>query len=100
MTMHAAKGLEFPLVFLYDVKKGRIPLERPERETDMEEERRLFFVGMTRAKDELILTYDGEGSAFLDDIPEALSVYEKVGRQKEETEEVHQMDLFELWEEK
>ena len=100
MTMHAAKGLEFPLVFLYDVKKGRIPLERPEGETDMEEERRLFFVAMTRAKDELILTYDGEGSAFLDDIPEALSVYEKAGRQKEETEEVHQMDLFELWEEK
>ncbi len=70
MTLHGAKGLEFPVVFLCGVKSGSIPLEAQGRETDMEEERRLFFVGMTRAKDELFLMGSKqEPSVFLNSIP-------------------------------
>ncbi len=64
MTMHGSKGLEFPVVFLYGVEEGSIPLEREEHPLDQEEERRLFYVGMTRAKEELILITSGEMSCF------------------------------------
>ena len=50
MTLHGSKGLEFPVVILYGVKKGMLPLESGGRPADPEEERRLFFVGMTRAR--------------------------------------------------
>ena len=70
MTLHGAKGLEFPAVFVAGAREGRIPLEAGERETDLEEERRLFYVGMTRAKDELILTYSGRPSPFLAALPQ------------------------------
>lgn len=69
MTLHAAKGLEFPAVFVAGVSAGLLPLERPGRETDWEEERRLLYVGMTRARDELILTCGGRESRFLEDLP-------------------------------
>lgn len=72
MTLHASKGLEFPVVFLCGVKQGCIPLESMRRPTDTEEERRLFYVGMTRAKDELILLTSSEPSAFLSDIPKGV----------------------------
>lgn len=71
MTMHGSKGLEFPIVFLCGFRKGVIPLERPGRPTDLPEERRLFYVGMTRAQEELILLTSGEPSPFEDDIPAA-----------------------------
>lgn len=54
MTLHASKGLEFPVVFVCGVEEGLIPMDR--EDSDVEEERRLLYVGMTRAKDELILT--------------------------------------------
>ena len=69
MTLHAAKGLEFPAVFLAGVKSGMLPLESQSRPADREEERRLLFVGMTRAREELILTAGGELSPFLADLP-------------------------------
>lgn len=59
MTLHAAKGLEFPVVHIVGVEHNLIPHERAERSgssTDIEEERRLLFVGMTRAEDELYLS--------------------------------------------
>ena len=74
MTLHGAKGLEFPVVLLYGVRNGLIPLETGKQISDMEEERRLFFVGMTRAKEELILTTSQEPSLFLEDIPESVMI--------------------------
>ncbi len=74
MTLHGSKGLEFPVVLLYGARKGMIPLETGKQISDMEEERRLFFVGMTRAKEELILTTGREPSPFLEDIPESVMV--------------------------
>ena len=69
MTFHGAKGLEFPVVFLAGVNAGVLPMESSSRPADVEEERRLFYVGMTRAQEELILTTSAEGSPFLADLP-------------------------------
>ena len=65
MTMHASKGLEYPAVFLAGVTKGEFPSENA---ADIREERRLFFVGITRAKDELIISTAGEGSRFISEL--------------------------------
>ncbi|MGV1098175.1 UvrD-helicase domain-containing protein [Thiovibrio sp. JS02] len=56
MTMHAAKGLEFPVVFLAGLEEEIIPCTIANLKCDIEEERRLFYVAMTRAKENLILT--------------------------------------------
>ncbi len=58
MTLHSAKGLEFPLVFLVGLEEGLFPHQRSSQgPAQLEEERRLCYVGMTRAKQKLILTY-------------------------------------------
>jgi DNA helicase-2/ATP-dependent DNA helicase PcrA len=58
MTIHAAKGLEFPIVFLAGLEDGTFPSVREgEPDSEMEEERRLAYVAITRARDRLILTY-------------------------------------------
>jgi len=56
-TIHQAKGLEFPVVFLIGAADGLLPLKRAIEEGDVEEERRLFYVASTRAKDELMVLY-------------------------------------------
>ncbi len=72
MSLHAAKGLEFPLVFLSGLEEGLFPHSRtmlvPE---DIEEERRLCYVGMTRAMDQLILTRAVYRRRYGTDLPEA-----------------------------
>jgi len=89
MTLHAAKGLEFPVVFMSGLEDGLFPLQNSSGSLDeIEEERRLFYVGATRAKDRLFLTYARHRmrwgqeiawqrpSRFLKEIPEELLDYE------------------------
>jgi DNA helicase-2/ATP-dependent DNA helicase PcrA len=58
MTVHLAKGLEFPAVFLTGLEEGLFPISRDGGDPDeLEEERRLCYVGMTRARERLLLTY-------------------------------------------
>jgi DNA helicase II / ATP-dependent DNA helicase PcrA len=84
MTLHAAKGLEFPMVFLTGMEEGLFPHQRSLADLDgLEEERRLCYVGMTRARQELYLSYAeqrrlhgidsyGQVSRFVREIPEEL----------------------------
>ena len=64
MTLHAAKGLEFPVVFIVGMEDGLFPSLRSDDEKDLEEERRLAYVGMTRAMEELFLTFANSRYAF------------------------------------
>jgi uncharacterized protein (TIGR00375 family) len=65
MTMHAAKGLEFPVVFVAGCEQGLVPFAKDGQNIDdLEEERRLFYVAMTRAMDILCLTYARKRSIF------------------------------------
>ena len=88
MTIHASKGLEFPVVFIAGVEEGLIPHARSVEENngDVEEERRLFYVAITRAQEKLLISscqkrrkqgmlIDCEPSRFLDEIPENLVEY-------------------------
>ncbi len=84
MTLHNAKGLEYPIVFIAGCEEGVFPHSRALDEGGLEEERRLFYVGVTRAKRECYLTYArrrsvfgqatfGLRSRFLDEIPSELT---------------------------
>ncbi|MEY8339347.1 UvrD-helicase domain-containing protein [Lachnospiraceae bacterium 62-35] len=95
MTLHGSKGLEFPVVMIYGAKKGLIPLENSRKETDEEEERRLFYVGMTRAMEELVLCCGTEPSPFTEDIPVEVCLRERAGKRKREKGGV-QMSLFDF----
>lgn len=88
MTIHASKGLEFPVVFIAGVEEGLIPHARSVEDNggDVEEERRLFYVAITRARNKLVLTscqkrrrqqmvVESEPSRFLDEIPPGLVEY-------------------------
>lgn len=59
-TLHSAKGLEFPIVFLADANEGNMPHRKAVLDADMQEERRMFYVGMTRAKEHLHIYYARE----------------------------------------
>ncbi|HHY47380.1 MAG TPA: ATP-dependent helicase [Firmicutes bacterium] len=60
MTMHASKGKEFKHVFLTALQQGTIPHFKCDSDAQLEEERRLMFVAMTRAKDKLYMSYSLE----------------------------------------
>ena len=93
-TFHGAKGLEFPVVFLCGLRKGMLPLEREGRPADEAEERRLFYVGMTRAKEELILLTSGEEpSPFLAELPDLLVERGEAGFRRKERPSA-QLSLF------
>ena len=84
MTLHGSKGLEFPVVFLCGVNQGLIPLQIG-TDIDLEEERRLFYVGITRAKETLILSSHAELSEFLDPAFSDLSQSQITTEEKENT---------------
>ena len=67
MTLHRAKGLEFEAVHLPRLEEGELPIRRA-RGAEIEEERRLLYVGLTRAKRHLTLTWSGRPSRFLDEL--------------------------------
>jgi superfamily I DNA/RNA helicase len=106
MTLHAAKGLEFPVVFIAGVEDGLIPYTLRMDEVDNEEERRLFYVGMTRAKDELYLIHarsrfiHGQRiapsvSPFIAELPQSCKEESAVAdKVKKEKPEKKQMGLF------
>ena len=60
MTMHASKGLEFPTVYVPECNEGKIPSDKSKTPAEIEEERRMFYVAMTRAKNKLCLVYHDE----------------------------------------
>lgn len=60
MTMHSSKGLEFPIVYILDANEGVTPHHKAVLEADLEEERRMFYVAMTRARDRLHVYYARE----------------------------------------
>jgi len=98
MTLHCAKGLEFPVVFIAGLEEGIFPHSRSLIDQwQMEEERRLCYVGVTRAKQKLYLitartrqlfgsTMVNPPSRFLDDIPPSLVEYINIENGEEDKE--------------
>lgn len=102
MTLHSAKGLEFPVVFLVGMEEGLFPHNMSLMENNLEEERRLCYVGITRAKERLYLTnakrrmlYGKENmnipSRFISEIDEKLN--EKIGP-KEENKVIDKKQMY------
>lgn len=106
MTMHAAKGLEFPVVFVAGCEQGLVPFAKDGKNIDdLEEERRLFYVAMTRAMDILCLTYakkrsiygksfKRQRSFFIDDIEKKLTQVEKSFVHLKVRKKEKQLELF------
>jgi DNA helicase-2/ATP-dependent DNA helicase PcrA len=65
LTLHGAKGLEFEAVFIPRVEERELPIKQAKKPGEIAEERRLLYVGMTRAKRHLALTWSGKPSRFL-----------------------------------
>lgn len=97
MTLHSAKGLEFPVVFMVGLEENLFPTSRAIAEDDLEEERRLCYVGITRAERELHLTHATQRfqfgrtsynlvSRFIAEIPDAL--FETPRKKREPSREV------------
>ena len=108
MTLHAAKGLEFPVVFIVGCEEGILPWTAGGKEVDVEEERRLFYVGMTRAQRKLVLTHarkrflfgkemHNSRSHFVDDIEQALLEARKMQgtkKKRKKKDDFEQLSLF------
>ena len=109
MTLHASKGLEFPFVFLMGMEEGLLPHQTSIDENNVEEERRLAYVGITRAQRELIFTYakerrqygevsQTEPSRFLHELPQDDLDWEKTQTKvsKEQVQEKGKMGVAHL----
>ena len=113
LTLHAAKGLEFPVVFIVGCEDGVLPLKWGQAQaisnsnaSELAEERRLFYVGMTRAKDRLFLSHaqkrlwqgrvhEQKPSPFLEDIEQRLlEIRRHAVKKKTQTQETQQIELF------
>ena len=106
MSLHASKGLEFPVVFIVGCEEGLLPYDRKGETVDVEEERRLFYVGLTRAGRKLVLTHARKRvllGQFMENLPRALwidieatlkEVQEMKYRPPERKPESGQMSLF------
>ena len=68
LTLHGAKGLEFDAVFMPRVEERELPIRQAKKPVEIAEERRLLYVGMTRAKRHLALTWSGKPSRFLGEL--------------------------------
>ena len=68
MTLHNAKGLEFPIVFMTGMEENVFPSQKSENEFEIQEERRLCYVGMTRAEKKLYLTYSSTRTLWAEQI--------------------------------
>lgn len=109
LTLHAAKGLEFPVVFIIGCEQNLLPLSIENMVSDSREERRLFYVGMTRAKEVLYLTHArrrrlfGQGmsnppSPYLGDIEHQLKEYDQAQplRRRKDGPESSQLEFFKV----
>ena len=74
LTLHGAKGLEFDVVFLPHVEEKELPIKLAKHDHEIAEERRLFYVGMTRAKRHLAITWSRRPSRFLEELGVATRV--------------------------
>ncbi|MEW6740594.1 MAG: UvrD-helicase domain-containing protein [Nitrospirota bacterium] len=105
MTLHMAKGLEFNVVFIAGAEDGLVPYTLNKDNIDIEEERRLFYVGMTRAKDELFLIHarnrflygqrlNQSPSPFLKEIPKELMKSTTIPDRPRKAKKEQQAGLF------
>lgn len=105
MTLHSSKGLEYNCVFIVGLENGIMPLHKAQTPEEIEEERRLLYVGMTRAKQKLFLSRakkrnvfgvskDTDISPFLTKIKNDLLAYSKYERPQQQTENSNQLSLF------
>ena len=105
MTLHASKGLEFKCVFIAGLENGVLPLYRAKEEKEIEEERRLLYVGMTRAKERLFLSHSEKRfwlgtvknlpiSPFLTKIQDDLLKLSKFNKEYKEKDNSEQLSLF------
>ncbi len=105
MTLHASKGLEFKCVFIVGLENGILPLYRAKTKEEMEEERRLLYVGMTRAKERLFLSHAQKRrwlgtlqnlptSEFLEKIKEDLLKLSKFDKEYKKEDNSEQLSLF------
>ena len=106
LTLHAAKGLEFPVVFIVGCEQNLLPLSIGDMVSDSREERRLFYVGMTRAQEALFLTHArrrrlfgrsmfNPPSPYLGDIEHQLKEYDQAqpARRRKDKQKSGQLEL-------